>query len=415
MILPVRLNYREPFPYPLCEYLNHINWAFWQNPEDTPGLIQELQQAISGGTLTIDQQAKSTFLQMSEPSLLPRPLPSAQPVRLEMPEGTMDPDSAFYIERTADRIALEAISRQGVTITIKGPRQMGKSSLLNRIIQAAAKEGKRTTFLDFQLIDSTALADPNIFFRQFCAWLTDELEIENHIDDCWKQFLSNPQRSKKYVEEYLLKNLGSPLLIAMDEVERIFDSSFRSDFFGMLRSWHNYRATKSLWKQLDMVLVTSTEPYLFVENLTQSPFNVGEVIELTDFALAQVSELNHRHGSPLKPEEERLLFDLLGGHPYLVRRALYLITSQQILIPELFMRATEEHGPFGDHLRNHLSRLYEHTELMHGLREVINHNSCQDRQVLFRLRGAGLVHEDGRIVKPRCRLYADFFKDRLSV
>ena len=42
IILPVRLAYREAFPHPLSIYLNHINWAFWENAEDTPRLIEEL-------------------------------------------------------------------------------------------------------------------------------------------------------------------------------------------------------------------------------------------------------------------------------------------------------------------------------------------------------------------------------------
>jgi len=111
VILPMRLAYREPFQYPLSAYLNHINWSFWQNAEDTQRLIDELMQAISGGGLSIaEAKAKADLLQRSEPSPLPLPFPSAQPVTLEMPEGTMDCQSAFYVERPSDSIALEGIA-----------------------------------------------------------------------------------------------------------------------------------------------------------------------------------------------------------------------------------------------------------------------------------------------------------------
>src|SRR5262245_25819369 len=166
-LLPVRLAYREPFQYPLSAYLNPINWALWQSHEDTPRLMEELTHAISGGALTLDERSKANILQATASSSMPAPLASAQPARLEMPEGTMDPQSAFYVERTGDRIALEAIERQGVTITIIGPRQMGKSSLLIRTMEAAAKAGKRVAFLDFQLFDKSALTDAHTFFRQF--------------------------------------------------------------------------------------------------------------------------------------------------------------------------------------------------------------------------------------------------------
>ena len=40
----------------------------------------------------------------------------------------------YKIERPADHVAYEAIAQHGVTITIKGPRQMSKSSLLLQVV-----------------------------------------------------------------------------------------------------------------------------------------------------------------------------------------------------------------------------------------------------------------------------------------
>ena len=370
-------------------------------------------QAISGGALIIEAQAKAELVLISEPPSIPAPFASAQPPRLETPEGTMDPQSKFYVERPGDQIALEAIKRQGVTITIKAPRQMGKSSLLIRTIDAAAKAGKRVAFLDSQLFDQSALDDPDTFFRQFCLWLIDELEMESQVDDYWNTPLGNSQRCTRYISRYLLRELGSPLVLAMDEVDKVFDTDFRSDFFGMLRNWHNSRRAGSIWKQLDLALVTSTEPYQLIDNLNQSPFNVGEVIELEDFTPEQVAELNRRHNSPLTPDQERQLLALLAGHPYLVRWALYLVASQRISAIELFDHATDDRGTFGDHLRYHLFRLHGKDDLIKGINQVIRNNICQDDMVFFRLRGAGLVRKEGRAMLPRCQLYADYFQENL--
>ncbi|HVG19527.1 MAG TPA: AAA-like domain-containing protein [Blastocatellia bacterium] len=413
-ILPVRLAYREPFQYPLSAYLNPINWAYWGGAEDTPRIIEELRRAVLGGKLVIDDvQSKENVITLKPTSDMPAPLPSAQ---LEMPEGTMDSQSTFYVVRKSDPVALEAIKRQGVTITIKGPRQMGKSSLLIRAIDAAVTAGKRVAFLDFQLIDRTSLTNAELFYRHFCAWLTSELEMEDRVAEYWGMPLGNSLRCTRYVSKYLLKEMGGPLVLAMDEVESVFDTEFRSDFFGMLRNWHNDRSRPPfIWKQLDLVLVTSTEPYQLIENLNQSPFNVGEVIELTDFTAGQVADLNRRHGSPLDPNEVQRLMALLGGHPYLIRRALYLVASQRVSAAELFESATADRGPFGDHLRYHLFRLHNKEELIEGLRQVIRKNTCDDEQIFFRLRGAGLVRSDGRAALPRCQLYADYFREHLDV
>ena len=51
-------------------------------------------------------------------------------------------------------------------------------------------------------------------------------------------------------------------------------------FFSMLRSWHNNRARGGDSTRLNLALVTSTEPYQFIADLNQSPFNVGQVVEL---------------------------------------------------------------------------------------------------------------------------------------
>ncbi|MFN6564330.1 MAG: hypothetical protein RMY28_031680 [Nostoc sp. ChiSLP01] len=39
-LMPVRLDYREPFQYPLSVYLNGINWSLWWENE-------ELKRAIT--------------------------------------------------------------------------------------------------------------------------------------------------------------------------------------------------------------------------------------------------------------------------------------------------------------------------------------------------------------------------------
>jgi len=418
VILPVRLAFRDPFTYPLSAYLNGINWAFWESPSDTPQLIQELMQAIAGNALSINTDRSKTDLitlpsPASEPEI-PQPFPSAQPLSLEMPEGTMDSESRFYVERSTDSMALGTIERStGVTITIKGPRQMGKSSLLIRIKAKAETLSKRVAYLDFQLFDRAALTEADRFYRQFCEWLTEELELENRVAEYWESPLGNSQRCTRYMSRHLLKILASPLVLAMDEVESVFDTEFRSDFFGMLRSWHNNRATTPIWKQLDLVLVTSTEPYQLIANLNQSPFNVGQVLELIDFDRGQVADLNQRHGSPLGLAQLHQLMELLAGHPYLVRRGLYLIASRQMTVAELFAQATDDRGPFGDHLRYHLFRMNDKPELVQGLLGVIRQQRCPDERVFFRLRGAGLVRREGQTVLPRCQLYADYFREHL--
>ena len=413
-ILPIRLGYREPFAYPLSQFLNGINWAFWDSAADTDRLIDELRQAIAGRPLSIGtEDSKRDLTDAADPVAAGFPFPAAQV--LEPPEGTMDAESDFYVVRSGDDTALRAIQRQGVTITIKAPRQMGKSSLLIRIVDAAMKAEKQVAFLDFQLLDQPTLANADAFFRQFCHEVTNQLELENRVEEYWQRQVSQVQRCTDYFQ-YVLKQLQSPLLLAMDEVDRMFDTTFGSDFFSMLRSWHNKRAlpTTRVWKNLDLALVTATEPYHLIANLNQSPFNVGEVVTLSDFSAEQVAGLNRKHGDRFTASQTQQLMDWLSGHPYLVRKALYLVASGQLTVEELFAQAIDDRGAFGDHLRYHLFRINDRQDLLDGLRQVIRQQSCSDQRVLRLLSAAGLVYRDGQTVRSRCRLYAAYFGERLE-
>ena len=142
-------------------------------------------------------------------------------------------------------------------------------------------------------------------------------------------------------------------------------------------------------------------------------FNVGEVLDLRDFSLEQLHELNQRHGAPLTLQQERQLMGLVNGHPYLVRRALYLMAQQRLTVDQLFRQAAEDRGPFGDHLRYHLFRIYDKLALVKALLQVIRSGDCPDEQLFFRLRGAGLVRRDGPRVTPRCQVYATYFQEHL--
>jgi hypothetical protein len=414
-ILPVRLNFKEPLVYPLSAYLNPLQWAVWDAEVDTPTLIAELKQAVAGGQLQADSAAVVTELRKTGEQEIPTAFANI-PRDLGSPEGTMPHQAPFYIERETDVEAMNALHEiQGVTITIKGPRQMGKSSLLNRLLIEAQARDMRTAFIDFQLIENSAMENPDVFYKQFCSLLSWEFEIEDRTDDLWKIPLGQVQKTTNYLQRHLLKEIRDvQILLAMDEVERMFASPFRSDFFSMLRSWHNNRARGGDWTRLNLALVTSTEPYQFIADLNQSPFNVGQVVELGDFTLKQISELNYRHHNPLTEVQVKQLFELLGGHPYLTRRALYLVASQRNTFTELMGNACEDNGPFGDHLRNYLFRMGNQAKLKEALVQIMHYQRCSDEHIFFQLRGSGLVKRTDNVVAPRNKLYADYFKKRLD-
>jgi CheY-like chemotaxis protein len=327
------------------------------------------------------------------------------------PSGAMDPRSPLYVERLGEQNVLQLMREKGVTLTITGPRQTGGSSLLHRIIKAVERVDKRVIHLDFQQVFGYEdLTDSDSFFRTFCIHLTSLLGEADRVDEYWKAPGSNVRRCTLYVD-YLLRVWGKPLILAIDEVDRLLDTRFRSDFFGMLRSWHNARAINANFKNLDLVLVTTVDPpERLIEDPNQSPFNVGEVVQLADFTQTQAEELNRRYGSPLKPSELKNLLALIGGHPYLTQVALHQVAKGMSSVEQL--SAQNNYGPFARSLANSLSWLRSNDELQEGMIEVLRHNHPKEA-IFQRLRSAGLVRREGRKALPRCQLYENYFREHL--
>lgn len=89
------------------------------------------------------------------------------------------------------------------------------------------------------------------------------------------------EKLSRVLANYVLPKSDKPIMLALDDVDRLLKFDFRTDFFSLLRSWHNNRATDSRWRKLNIVLVISTEPHLLIADDNRSPFNVGELIYLT--------------------------------------------------------------------------------------------------------------------------------------
>ena len=107
------------------------------------------------------------------------------------------------------------------------------------------------------------------------------------------------------------------------------------------------------------------------------------------------------------------MLELLGGQPYLTRKALYLLVTKNLSWAELTRLAPLDQGPFGDHLRRQQWLLRKEPDLLEALRQVIEHGQTADEMALFRLLQAGLIKGRGEAYSCRCDLYRQYFKDKL--
>ena len=109
--------------------------------------------------------------------------------------------------------------------------------------------------------------------------------------------------------------------------------------------------------------------------------------------------------------EEDDLWDLLRGHPYLTRLAFYWLGApNELPFDELIRTAAEDRGPFGDHLRALLVKLHENSELLEGMKQIIQKGAAPDNDLYYRLYGAGLARREDDRINPANLLYARYFK-----
>lgn len=336
---------------------------------------------------------------------------------LDEPEGQVPLESPFYVERPpTEARCYEAIAKPGALIRIKAPRQMGKSSLMLRIFNYGNEQSYQSAVLNFQLVDRDSLSSLDQFLQWFCNSIAEELNLENKLADYWKGTFSPKNKCTNYFQRYLLPALQNPIVLCLDEVDQVFEyPTIATDFFGMLRAWHEDAKIKPIWKNLRLVIVHSKEVYIPL-NINQSPFNVGVPIELPQLTLAQVSDLAQRHGLDWAENEITQLMGMVGGHPYLVRMALYQLARGELSLEQLLQTAPTEGGLFGEHLRRHLLNLEGDEELLAAMKQVIavDHPVSIGTSEAFKLTSMGLVRFQGSDVVPVCTLYRQYFRERLA-
>jgi AAA-like domain/TIR domain len=412
-LLSIRVNYDGPVPYDLG-YLNRIQWVSWRFGESFEEICIAILEGAHGGVLSRSRSFNQPSQRLDCNSTIAHaPLPQADP-RIET--GGLRLDSPFYVRRSLDNDVSALMSRSGETVLIKGARQVGKTSLAARVKAAAEESGQQTCYIDFQMIDQPLLRDASALLRYFAAKLGKAFRTRKQPADVWNAALGDTDNLTDFVEEEILNVASSPVVICLDEADRVFNYSYRDMFFGMLRAWHNRRAINTKWIRFNLLIAHSTEPALFIRDLNCSPFNVGTRFRLEDFDSAQISWLNTRYGSPLKgPAEIERLMRLVGGHPYLVRQALYVL-SKGILasITQLENISSSDVGPFGDHLRRHVWVLRQWDALRKELLRVVDGRGCGDEGAFQRLQAGGLIVGTTRdVAKVRCELYASYFRVHL--
>jgi hypothetical protein len=339
--------------------------------------------------------------------------------QLPFPEGSVPLGSPFYLEREGvESVCYEAIAKPGSLTRIKAPKLMGKTSLMVRILAQAESRNYRVVPLDLGMVERSIITNLDKFLRWICLMVGRECQLENRLPALWDtEILGSNDNCTGYFEDYLLPSINGPLVLCLDNVDRIFSCpEVVEDFLGMLRSWHEKGKILEQWRQLRLVMAYSTECYVPLD-MNQSPFNAGVPIELKEFDAKQVNNWVWLHGITWTKSQVDALMKMLGGHPTLMGLALYEIGSGKMSLDQLLQSAPTEAGIYSNHLRRHLETLKSSPALWEAFRLVVESpkpvelNSMQ----IYKLHSMGLVQQNNNQVLPSCQLYREYFHRVLSL
>lgn len=349
--------------------------------------------------------------------------PKLEPASPGPPVGLNSP---FYVDPKGvlERCLRETL-KPGALVRIRAPKKTGKTSLLKRLLDAVSNKGYRLVYINLQDVDKQFLTDLDQFLRWFCSKVSDVLGLDRQLDTYWDKEAGSISNSTTYFQAGILSKLDTPLVLALDEVDRLFEYPQVYDFFTLLRRWNDEANNLEVWENLRTVVTYSTGVYIKLD-IHQSPFNAGVPITLPSLNAQQIQSLAQRYGiKAFGDKEAQDLIAMVGGQPYLVQLALYELANGEQSLQQLLNVAPTQAGIY----RNHLQSLWEQlqsspnasedaTTILDSLKRVLETGDGGVRlqeETGFKLEGMGLVQFDGDQVRLSCELYRRYFRKRLQM
>jgi AAA-like domain len=336
-------------------------------------------------------------------------------ISLEIPEGSVPLNSDFYIERLPQEThCLEEIGKPHALIRINAPRQMGKTSMMMRVLERAENRGDRTVYLSLEQAMENAWGNADLFLQWFCASVAIKAKHTFQQEDyaSLTSLMGSTLGTQEYFESYLLPDVVVPVTIGLDSIDRLFDyPHLYTNFFSLLRSLHEAGKHKEILSKLRLVISHAADVYMPLD-IHRSPFNVGISVRVSEFSRDRVELLAAKHQLNWTQQDLDRLMATIGGHPFLVRLAMFEVASGNTDLTSLIANASSRQSIFYQcHLARIETTLNHEPDLLAAMADVIR--APQGASLLPRLKaqleGLGVVKLAGELVVPRCELYRQFF------
>ncbi len=242
--------------------------------------------------------------------------------------------------------------------------------------------------------------------------MTKQLNLEPNLDEYWDEDIGCKISCSLYLRWHILENLNSPLVLVLNEVNELFEyPQLTQDFLPLLRSWYEEAKQVIAWRSLRLIVVYTTEVYVPLK-ITQSPFNIGLPVQLADFTAEQVEELAQLHQLEWHESHTEKLMAMVGGHPFLVRLALYHLTAHpEDTLENLLNSAATDTGIYAEHLQRLARTLKQDPQLKIVFQNLILRNKSLElpQNLSYKLESLGLAHLTNNQIKVSHELYQKYF------
>ncbi len=246
--------------------------------------------------------------------------------------GSLPADAPSYVERQCDRDYYNLLKERKYCYVFNC-RQMGKSSLRVRVTHKLQAEGIVCATIDPQKIGVEVTCEQ--WYASAIRSLVGDLDLKNKFDlRSWireRELLSPVQRFAEFIETVVLQEIDTPIVIFVEEIDRLLSLKFgMDDFFGLVRSFFEDRPTKPDYTRLTFSFLGVATPTDLIQSHNTSAFNIGYAVEMAGFTLTEALPLMQGLASKVANPQDYLAEAVkwTGGQPFLIQRLLGMMEKE---------------------------------------------------------------------------------------